>query len=153
MEEVTDTFLEELQFYGHRNVLATHYNTLEITMDEEISKRADCIIGVKSNKGCLQLSEKLRNHIHQAGRLRFILSVSEFSFEFTGKGEPALDLNDPREIVFRKSNYVSSRTVALNCSVAACDIPRPIIKLLQNPESVGKLLISAIQPQFDAEET
>ena len=151
MEKVEDTLLEELQFYGHQNVLATHYNTLEVTMDEDISKRADCIIGVKANKGCLQLNQKLRSHIHRSEWLRFNLIVRDFNFEFVGKGESTLDLSDPREIVFRKSNYVSARTAALNCNVAACDIPRHIIKLLQRPDSIGKIRISALQDPRCAE--
>ncbi|MDG6906287.1 MAG: DUF371 domain-containing protein [Nitrososphaerota archaeon] len=141
----SEDMLEELQFYGHQNVLATHYNTLEITTEEEISKRADCIIGVKGNKGCLQLNQKLRDYIHKSGWLKFTLSVDDRSFSFIGKGDPKLELSDPREIVIRKSDFVSSRTAALHCNAAARDIPREIVRQLQRSDSTGKLCISALR--------
>ncbi len=110
-------------------------------MDEEISKRADCIIGVRANKGCQQLEQNLKDHIRKSGWLRFELEVDGIQFEFIGKGESALDLSDPREIVLRKSDYISSRTAAVHCSIAARDVPRQIVRSLQNPDTVGKLRI------------
>ncbi len=35
--------------YGHPNIKATHVKTLEITKDDGLSERGDCIIGIKAD--------------------------------------------------------------------------------------------------------
>ncbi|MEM2324735.1 MAG: DUF371 domain-containing protein, partial [Archaeoglobaceae archaeon] len=40
----------EILAFGHSNITAKHRTTFEITKDQEISKRADCVIGVKASK-------------------------------------------------------------------------------------------------------
>ncbi|MEM3446565.1 MAG: DUF371 domain-containing protein, partial [Candidatus Korarchaeum sp.] len=35
--------IEEILAYGHPNIRATHRTTMQVTKDEEISRRADCI--------------------------------------------------------------------------------------------------------------
>lgn len=42
-----------VRFMGHRNITAKHRTTLEITKDEEITRKADCIIGVRADKAIL----------------------------------------------------------------------------------------------------
>jgi uncharacterized protein len=131
-------------FHGHSNILGLHRNTIEVTKDKEITTRADCIIGVQASKACADLSGVLRDHIRVGGRLFFEIEVDGFSFAFSGKGHEALDLSDRRELVLRKSEYVSSRTAAIGCNAAAKDIPRPMIKTLQEPYKAGTLRILAI---------
>lgn len=131
--------LEEIVFRGHKNILGTHYNTLEITMDEEISKRADCIIGVRANKACWQLGSKSKTLIQKSGLIDFELIVQGETFNFAGRGHEGLELTDAHELVLRKSSYISPRTAALCCSAAAYDIPRQMIRLLQNPDTIGIL--------------
>jgi len=126
-------------------VLGNHRNTLEITKDSEISQRADCIVGVGANKACVDLHGKLVEHIRSRGRLRFAIAVRHINFVFYGSGNPELQLTDPTEMVFRKSDFVSSRTVALRCDAAAIDLPREMIRLLQNPNTIGSLQIEALQ--------
>jgi len=136
-------FSEKIQFRGHPNILGTHRNTLEITKDEEISKRADCIIGVKASKGCSDLDPRILTHINSGGKLEFEITVGNLSFHFTGFGFPDLELSDPREIVLRKSDFLSPRTLAIGCDAAAVDVPREIIHLLSDPATIGTIQISA----------
>jgi uncharacterized protein len=140
----TDRLRDRIEFHGHENVLANHYNTIEITTEAEISTRADCIIGVNGSKACSQLNPALKRHIQNSGQLSFELIVNDFSFVFNGSGSPKLDLCDSREIVLRKSWFVSSRTVALGCNKAACDIPRDMIRMLQDRKQKGYLDVRGI---------
>ena len=143
--ENLEIFSQVIQFRGHRNVLGTHRNTLEITRDHTISKRADCIIGVEANCGCAGLDPKIKNHIKTGGHLRFEISVEGSSYDFSGRGSPNLDLSDPDEMVFRKSDFVSPRTAAISCNIAAIDLPRELIRLLQNPQNFGSLKVIALK--------
>ncbi len=138
-------FLETIFFHGHRNILGTHQNTLEITREEEISKRADCIIGVRASKSCSDLDPGLAAHIKSGGKMDFEITVDELKFHFSGFGSRNLDLSDPVEIVFRRSEFLSPRTLAISCDAAAADLPRDFIGSLKNPETVGKLEIFAVE--------
>jgi uncharacterized protein len=142
---------EKIQFRGHHNILGTHRNTLEITKDEEISKRADCIIGVQASKGCSDLDSRILTHINSGGKLEFEISVQNLSFHFSGFGSPDLELSDPREIVLRKSDFLSPRTLAIGCDAAAVDIPREIIRALSDPGIIGTIQISAQESSEIAE--
>jgi hypothetical protein len=141
-----ENFSQEIKFWGHPNVLSTHRNTVEITMDEEISKRADCILGVRATHGCRELSPEIRNHILAGKPLRLEIKVKGLNYNFLGRGSKELELTDPREMVFRKSNFSSPRTVAVSCNAAAMDIPREIVELLKDPKIFGSFTIIALKP-------
>jgi hypothetical protein len=135
---------EMIYFYGHPNILSLHRNTIEVTKDSEISKRADCIIGVRATKACADFNDYLKRHIQSGGALRFEIRVKNEKFEFIGKGNQDLDLTDEHELVLRKSNFSSHRTGGVMCSAAAVDIPRSLIDKLKSRTSVGALIISPI---------
>ena len=138
---------ETIGFQGHRNILGLHRNTIEVTKDNEISRRADCIIGVMATKACSDLSDPLKQYIQSGGHLCFEIIVGEEIFAFQGKGSNTLNLINDRELVLRRSNFSSERTGAIGCSAAAIDIPRSFIGKLQNPNSNGQLKITAFPDQ------
>lgn len=144
MTNFKDTIEDVITFSGHPNILATHGNTIEVTKDIEISRRADCIIGVNAAKGCEDLNHQLKNHIRASGLLLMALSVGKHDFHFTGRGCSELELTNSQELVLRKSDFVSSRTAAIRCNAAAIDIPRQIVKELQDSETTGVLRIIAV---------
>lgn len=137
-------FSEIIEFQGHRNIIGTHYNTLEITTHDEISKRADCIVGVSATKGCSGLNPKLSNHVKNNGKMSFVIRVENEEFTFFGFGDPALKLTNPLEIVLRKSVFASDRTLAVRCNAAAIDLPRSMVHALQDPSSRGSMEIIAL---------
>ncbi len=147
-----DVLSEIVQFRGHRNVLGNHRNTLEITKDSEISRRADCIVGVEADKACADLRRKLVEHIRSRGMLRLAITVKHLNFVFYGSGNSELQLTDPMEMVFRKSGFISSRTIALQCDAAAIDLPREMIHLLQDPNTIGSLQIDALSERSSADQ-
>ncbi len=140
-----ENFSQEIKFWGHPNVLSTHGNTLEITMDEEISKRADCILGVRATHACRDLAPEIKECIFAGRPFRFEIKVQGLEYSFLGRGAMDLELSDPREMVFRKSNFSSPRTVAVSCNSAAIDIPRKMVGLLRDPETSGSLMIIALK--------
>jgi hypothetical protein len=138
-------FSQSIGFRGHKNILGTHRNTLEITKEAEISRRADCIVGVSATKSCAELDLKLAEWIKSAGKIAFVIKVAEMTFSLNGYGSADLTLSDDKEIVLRRSDFASPRTIAVQCDAAALDIPRQMIRALQNPEVFGNLEINAIR--------
>ena len=51
------TIIEEITAYGHENILGTHKTTLEITKEDSLTKRGDCVIAIAANKAISELSQ------------------------------------------------------------------------------------------------
>ncbi|HKR73106.1 MAG TPA: DUF371 domain-containing protein [Candidatus Nitrosocosmicus sp.] len=133
---------EEIKFFGHKNVLSLHPRTLEITKDLRLTSKGDCIIGVKATKACSDIRADLKQKIRtKNSRIEFELIVEPFTFSISGLGSCELSLDHSHDIVLRKSTFICSRTICLNSSTAAVDIPRQIIDLLKDPEKEGTLRI------------
>ena len=133
-------FRESVTFRGHPMVRALHPTTIEVTTEDELTARGDCIIGVGADKGCEQLAGPLKTAIRRAGaRVRIGVFVEGNHFVVNARGDPGLTLTDDHEMVIRRSSFLSDRTLALHADFAACDIPRPMVKLLTDPRAVGRL--------------
>ncbi len=128
--------------YGHPNILATHKNTLEFTTEAHLSVQGDCIIGVQANyeiselKKCIsQKKNEINRNTHQPQPVTVkILAKTpahEFVEQFTCVLNP--DFSDEIELVIRKSNAATSRTLGIYSQKAAHDISRGMIAALQNP--------------------
>ena len=132
----------EIPFTGHENILSLHEKTIEITKDSELSLSGDCIIGTNSSLACIDLPEKFKKKIQNSDTtIVFTIVADEHSFSIHGKGSNKLTLKHTNDIVLRKSAFTCSRTIAINCDKASDDIPRTMIKKLQNPKTNGKLII------------
>ena len=132
----------EIPFTGHENILSLHKKTIEIPKDSQLTVNGDCIIGVSSNLACLDLPENFKKKIRNPGtQIVFTILTDEHSFSIHGKGSEKLTLKHPNDIVLRKSAFTCSRTIAIKCDKASDDIPRKMVKKLQNPKTVGKLVI------------
>jgi hypothetical protein len=131
----------EIEFYGHKNIRALHKTTLEITKEEHLTLKGDCIIGVKATASVNDFPGWLKKDIKDGKKLKFTILVNGFEFLFWGYGSPLLNLSDPQELVIRKSDYISSRTAAIRSNASAIDLPREIVKKLKEESTVGKLKI------------
>ena len=120
---------------GHPFVRSTHPTTLEITKDPEITPRADCIIAVSSEKGAAELGDAMKGAIHEGAEMYLLLEVGDQSARITGRGHPDLPLAHPRDMVFRKSDYICPRTVFISADKASVDLPRSLVSLLRRPLS------------------
>ncbi|HMD79240.1 MAG TPA: DUF371 domain-containing protein [Nitrososphaerales archaeon] len=133
---------ETVTFRGHPMVRALHPTTIEVTTDEELTPRGDCIIGVGADKGCEQLGNAVKAAIRRKeARVRIGIMVGDFGLVVNARGDPGLELSNRHEMVVRRSSFLSDRTLALHADLAARDIPRAMIRLLTNPETVGRLEI------------
>ncbi|MGC8599494.1 MAG: DUF371 domain-containing protein [Nitrososphaeria archaeon] len=130
-----------VKFQGHPNVTARHKTTLEITKEPHLTLRGDCIIGVNSSASVYDLPDEIKNKIRKNGRIDFLISVENFSFSFFGYGHRDLSLSHPTDIVIRKSEFISERTLAIRSSAAAMDLPREIVAILRTGAH-GELKIS-----------
>ncbi len=123
-----------IEFFGHKNVRALHRTTLEITREEHLTERGDCIIGVRASASVKDLPESLKQHLRSGGTVRIVIAVRGLSFTLLAAGDPALPLSHETDIVVRKSTFISDRTLAIKSTAAAIDLPREIVDLLKEEE-------------------
>lgn len=123
--------------FGHKNILAWHKTTLEFTKGRDISKRADCIIGVNADFD----TSKIMKLVRTCSRIRIVIGVDGRKIDISADANP--NFNDEREIVVRKTSFSSARTLAVNSGKAAIDIPRSIAEMLKNPGQEIKVSLSS----------
>jgi hypothetical protein len=129
---------DEVMFYGHPNVQSLHAKTIEITKSEHLTLRGDCIVGVRASKACADLDELLRRKLMAKNSVvRIEILVGSESFTIEGKGDDRLSLQNPHDIVIRKTSFVCPRTMSVGCDKASSDVPRKIVKMLQDREAKG----------------
>ena len=135
----------EIPFYGHKNVRAYHPRTIEITTESDLTLQGDCIVGVTAECGCKEIPEKLKKKIRNPdAQITITISVNGKSFKVTGKGHKDLRLENPHDIVIRKSKFMCPRTLAIECDKACDEMPREMIKKLQDPKTKGLFVIEVI---------
>ena len=135
----------EISFYGHRNVRSTHQKTIEVTSKPELTAKGDCIIGVKSTGSCKDIPDKMKHLLRNSkSRIVITIMIDGLSFRVRGKGHENLILSHPHDIVIRKSSFMCPRTLAIKCDKASHDIPRDMIKALNNRSTKGIFAIDVI---------
>jgi hypothetical protein len=118
--------------YGHPHILATHPTTIEVTTGEHLSKRGDCIVGVKASHSLSDLREKL--YELRDSHITVSFSVDSVREEVAGFVHPALEFTDTKAIILRKSAFLCPRTLAIHSNKAAKDLNRELIEKMKNSE-------------------
>ncbi|MEM3672685.1 MAG: DUF371 domain-containing protein [Candidatus Bathyarchaeia archaeon] len=135
---------EEIQAWGHKNILATHKTTLEITKEKNLSKKGDCIIAVSANKALADLNPQFKESLcKENAKIIMRIQTGEVAEVVKAFGSPKLILTHPTDIVVRKSDYVCSRTLAIKADKAACNLSRKLVEKLRNPKQEVKITIMA----------
>ena len=130
--------------HGHPSILSSHPTTLEITTEPHLTKRGDCIIAVKAECGLQDLPSNIKKVLSsEKGRGKLTIMVRDRTFTVEGRGSSGLTFTNPQEIVVRKSGFVSDRTLMVYANKAASDIPRRMVKLLQDPTQTIMIEVSA----------
>ena len=130
--------------YGHPAILSTHPSTLEITTSHELTRRGDCVVAVKSSSAVRNLPEDLKRVLSSSrGRGRLALRVGPFEFTVEGRGDPRLTFLHDTDLVVRKSAFISDRTLMIHADKSSIDIPRDMVRLLQDPNNRVTVEISA----------
>jgi hypothetical protein len=134
---------DQVTFYGHPNIRSLHAKTIEITKDEHLTPRGDCIIGVKANKACAGLDQSLKHRLRSnSSVVKIEIIVGDESFLISGRGDERLSMLNAHDIVVRKTNFVCPRTMSVLCNKASSDMPRKLVKMLQDQETKGILRIT-----------
>lgn len=113
--------------YGHPNITGKHKNTLEFTKENDLRLEGDCIIGVKAD---FQLN-KIKETIKDKKEFKVTIKVDGISESINCLANH--NFNDDHEIVLRKSNFNSERSLGMMADKACIDLPREFIGKLKNP--------------------
>jgi len=129
--------------FGHPNIQATHGATLEFTKEKHVSKNGDCILVVSADKGLADLSVEFRERLREPhAKLTIIIEADGTTEHIEAHGSPKLPLTHPDEMVVRKSDFASDRTLAVHADKAAKDLSRALVEKLKNPRQKVKITLT-----------
>jgi len=135
---------EFIEAKGHKKIKATHKTTFEITKEEFLTERGDCIIAIKASKSVADLSSSFKNLAKNNNTIiKVLIEANGFKELVIGYGSKALSFTSPISMVIRKSNYVCPRTLMINSNKAAKDLSRDLIGILRNPNQKIEITIIA----------
>jgi hypothetical protein len=133
---------EVIVAFGHQNMLAIHPTTLMITKDTDLSKQGDCIVAVGADKAVVDLSPEFKDGLRNPrAKLTILIEVDGTVEQIHAEGSPKLTLTHTADIVVRKSDFTSDRTLAIHADKASNDLPRELIKKLANPKQKIKITL------------
>ncbi|MEM2904647.1 MAG: DUF371 domain-containing protein [Candidatus Bathyarchaeia archaeon] len=140
--------VETVRARGHPSVVASHRTTFELTRESHLTTRGDCVLAVAADKGPRDLDRRIREALqNDEARVIAVLRAGGETFTARGRGSQGLSLTHPKEMVFRKSRFISDRTVMVASDRAACDVPRDMVAALRNPDTRVELTLSVLVPQ------
>ncbi|MCW4016127.1 MAG: DUF371 domain-containing protein [Candidatus Bathyarchaeota archaeon] len=129
--------------HGHKNVLATHKTTFEVTKEETLSKQGDCILAVKSTKTAIDLPVEFKKAAKKDdAQITITIEVDELKETVKAKGNPKLQFTHPTDLVVRKSDYTCERTLAIRADKAAVDFSRKLVEKLTDPNQTAKITLT-----------
>jgi len=128
---------------GHENVRSTNRTTFQITKDEHLTRRGDCIIGVGATKAAVDLNSKFRE-VARTEQTRMVITIeADEAVEVVNAwGNTQLSLTHPTDLVVRKSDYVCDRTLAIGADKAAKDLSRKLVEKIRNPNQKIKITLT-----------
>jgi|SRR3989338_207410 len=124
--------------YGHPNILGTHKTTIEFTKDEQLSLNGDCIVGVNSDFDLHKLMEFIKKSKNKNITITIKAKLKNKNSEKIEEillGEINPDFNSDKEIVIRKTDFLSERTFAIRANKAAFGLSRDLIRFLKEKEN------------------
>jgi len=143
----TKIAIEVVKAYGHENVRAKHRTTIEITKDDYLTPRGDCIIGIKANKSLNEFSSTFKEVAKREDSIILAIFIADEVYDIViGKGSSKLTLSNNRKIIIRKSEYIDDSTIMIKSNKAAKDLNRKLIDKLKNPETQLYAVFIALTP-------
>ena len=117
--------------WGHPNVRARHRTTFEVTREDYLTPRGDCIIGVRSEAAAADLPGWLREGLRRGLPAVVVLYSGGRLDAVAGWGDPRMTFSDRVRMVFRRSDYVGPETVMVRASKAAAHLDRGLVSALR----------------------
>jgi hypothetical protein len=140
MKPVTVVFFAR----GHENVLSTHKTTFEVTKEERLSKRGDCIVAVSSAMGAVDLPAEFKKAAStDNSKITIIIEADDLKETANAYGSSKLQFTHPTDLVVRKSEYTCGRTLAIKADKASVDFSRELVEKLKNQKQTVKVTITA----------
>jgi hypothetical protein len=134
--------IEKIIARGHKNIRATHNTTFEITREQEISTRGDCIIAVNASTAAMDLKEEFKRRAKKTdATIEVFIEVDGLIEHIVGKGSPELTFRHPTDLVGRRSAFISDRTFLINSNKAAIDLDRHLVEKLKNSYTEIKITL------------
>ena len=134
---------EKIEAWGHANISAVNTTTFQITKEDHLTRRGDCILAINASKGARDLSAEFKRLVRRRqAKIKVIIEAGTSMEIAMGRGDPRLLLNHPTDLVARKSNYACNRTLMIRADKGAIDFSRDLILEVQNP--LHKVLITLI---------
>lgn len=129
---------------GHENILSTHKTTFEVTKEEHLSKRGDCIVAVDATMGIADLPVEFKKAA-ATDHSKITITIETDTLKETAKafGSSKLQFTHPTDLVVRKSDYTCGRTLAIKANKASVDFSRELVEKLKNPKQTVKVTITA----------
>lgn len=133
-------FLISMQFvaYGHQNIEGSHKTTLELTQHTSVTPKGDCIIGTRANFD----PEALSALAQVSKKLKITLKVKDYTEEIIGEANK--EFVPGPEVVIRKTDFISLRTLVIKADRAAVDLPRHFIQALKDPKEALTVTIERL---------
>jgi hypothetical protein len=112
------------------------------TKEKHLSETGDCIIAVAADKAVADLGDEFKEKLKKPNaKLTVIIDADGFIQQVNASGSPKLILTHPTDIVIRKSDYVSDRTLAIRADKSSNDLPREFVEKLKNPRQKIKITL------------
>jgi 16S rRNA (cytidine1402-2'-O)-methyltransferase len=113
--------------HGHPRITGHHTKTIEFTRDAEVTARATCVIGVRSDHDDRELL-RLRGDVEVAVKCggasdTFVSSISPF---FIGDDS----------LVFRRGPELRGRTFGFDATKTAAELDRDLVRAAAHPDAV-----------------
>jgi hypothetical protein len=115
------------------------------TKEKYLSKTGDCIIAVAADKAVADLSQKFKEKLKKPNaKLTIKIEADGLTQQINASGSPKLVLTNPTDVVIRKSDYISNRTLAIRADKSSNDLSREFIEKLKNPKQKIKITLIVV---------
>jgi hypothetical protein len=133
---------EYVEAWGHANITAKNRRTFEITKENHLTKRGDCIIAVRASKSARGLSDDFKKAAQSStARIEIIIRSGDQRVSVKGWGDPNLTFDHETDLVARTSRYTCGRTVMIRADHAASDFTREFGQALCDPHRKVKITL------------
>ncbi len=118
--------------HGHPRITGSHTKTVELTRDADVTGRATCVLGVRSEHDDRALA-RLR------GDVQVTLAAGGVSDAFTASMSPFFLGDDA--LVFRRGPGLRGRTLAFDASKTAAEISRDLVRAIGDSDTEVEVTI------------
>jgi 16S rRNA (cytidine1402-2'-O)-methyltransferase len=124
----------EFHVRGHAGITGSHDKTVEFTRDQDVTRRATCVLGVGSDHDDALLALR--------GDVEVVIDAVGHRDAFTAALTPFYIGDD--SLVFRRGPALRGRTIAGDASKGAADIDRALVRVLGDATTSATVTVSEL---------